>query len=469
METNSILSLTWIYHLFRIGQEAAALQSAEQAAQKLLTHIAEGYQASSGCLAFAQATDRKLRIVAGAHLPASVIGSMIPYGDGVLGWVAENSQALLLNGDIAGDTRFRNLRKRSDTGIPVVALCMPLLIGNALIGVMSLNRKHGETPFTDDDLARGTMVCNLIALVVDNLRLHIDEQRRIAELSEINRRLDQTQSQLHQSEKMASIGQLAAGVAHEINNPVGYVNSNLGTLQGYVNNLFSMLAAYERAEPLLAADPALHGEILALKQSLDLDFLRTDTLNLVKESQDGITRVRKIVQDLKEFSHVDRAEWQESDLHHGIESTLNIVNNEIKYKAEVVKDYGELPPLECIPSQLNQVIMNLLVNAAQAIETRGVITVRTRLDGDQVCLEVADTGKGMPPDVVKRIFEPFYTTKPVGKGTGLGLSLSYGIIKKHNGRIEVTSTPGEGTTFRVWVPQRQQPEVADKLLKDVGT
>jgi signal transduction histidine kinase len=177
------------------------------------------------------------------------------------------------------------------------------------------------------------------------------------------------------------------------------------------------------------------------------------------ESKDGITRVKNIVQNLKDFSHVDASdEWHYADLHSGINSTLNIVNNEIKYKANVVKEYGAIPEVECLLSQLNQVFMNLLVNAAHAIEERGTITIRTGQKGDEVWVEVTDTGKGIAPEHLKKIFDPFFTTKPIGKGTGLGLSLSYGIVQKHHGRIEVQSEIGKGTIFRVWLPIKQ-PQV----------
>ncbi|MDP1534244.1 MAG: ATP-binding protein, partial [Rubrivivax sp.] len=172
------------------------------------------------------------------------------------------------------------------------------------------------------------------------------------------------------------------------------------------------------------------------------------------ETQEGIARVRKIVQDLKDFSHVDaRRQWEWVNLHKGIDSTLNIVNHEIKYKASVVKQYGELPEVHCLPSELNQVFLNLLVNAAHAItKERGVITIRTGTAADQVWIEVEDDGCGINADNLKRVFDPFFTTKPIGKGTGLGLSLSYGIVKKHGGRIEVDSELGRGTRFKVWLP-----------------
>ncbi|MBO0940266.1 ATP-binding protein [Acidovorax temperans] len=273
------------------------------------------------------------------------------------------------------------------------------------------------------------------------------------DLKELNSKLSDAQSKLIQSEKLASIGQLAAGVAHEINNPIGFIFSNFGTLEQYLEDLFQMLDAYEQAEASMSDGAAL-ARIRSLKADLDIDYLKEDIPNLMSESRDGIQRVRKIVQDLKDFSRVDaRQEWESVDLHAGIDSTLNIVNNEIKYKADVVKHYGALPEVQCLPSELNQVFMNLLVNAAHAITAeRGTITISTGVEGRNVWVEVADTGAGIAQENLQRIFDPFFTTKPVGKGTGLGLSLSYGIVQKHSGRMEVHSELGVGTRFRVTLP-----------------
>ena len=280
--------------------------------------------------------------------------------------------------------------------------------------------------------------------------------RRNHEMSDLNDRLSKAQQQLLQSEKLASIGQLAAGVAHEINNPISFVLSNFGTLETYVANLLQVLAHYEAAAPSIA-DHAARARIDALRKQVELDYLVDDVPVLMSESRDGIERVRKIVQDLKDFSRVDgKQEWQWADLHHGIDSTLNIVNNEVKYKAEVVKEYGDLPPVECLPSQINQVILNIVVNGAQAISgARGRITIRTGSEAQQVWIEIADNGSGMPEAVRSRIFAPFFTTKPTGSGTGLGLSLSYGIIQKHGGRIDVHSEAGVGSTFRITLPIAQ--------------
>ena len=269
------------------------------------------------------------------------------------------------------------------------------------------------------------------------------------ELQQLNQKLANTQTQLVQSEKMASVGQLAAGVAHEINNPIGFVNSNLGTLEKYIVDLNRVLEAYAKVEPSLGENIR---EVNEIKQAVDLPYLISDIPNLLKESQEGLERVRRIIQDLLNFSHVDESKWQRSNIENLLDSMLNVASNEIKYKAEVKKEYAGLPEVECLPSQINQLVLNFLVNAAQAIESKGVITLRTGTEGNEVWFEVADNGKGISPDHLRLIFDPFFTTKPIGKGTGLGLSVSYGIVQKHNGRIEVKSELGKGTTMRVWIP-----------------
>lgn len=280
-------------------------------------------------------------------------------------------------------------------------------------------------------------------------------QQRHAELRQAYLRLNGTQEKLLQSEKMASIGQLAAGVAHEINNPIGYVHSNLGSLQEYLRSLFTVIEAYERA--LRAPEPKLLiPEIDDIRDRLDIDFISRDLPQLMAESREGIERVTRIVRDLKDFSYSGRDEsWKLVDLHAGLESTINIIWNELKYKVTLQREFGQLPLVECLPSELNQVYMNLLLNAGHAIAERGAITVRSGVDGDHVWVEFEDTGGGISPELRQRIFDPFFTTKPVGSGTGLGLSISYSIINKHHGRIDLDSTPGVGSRFRVVLPIRQ--------------
>lgn len=345
-------------------------------------------------------------------------------------------------------------------------LGVPLNVGGCTRGVIYLTDKDDGGAFTEQDEMLVEMMAREVEHILERGELMAslrDSNQALtherAEQESLIAKLQDAQAQLLQSEKMASIGQLAAGVAHEINNPIGYVYSNLGSLDKYMQDLFVVLEAFEAAEGEFPSNSESLARIKAHKESLDLPFLKEDIPALMAESKEGITRVKKIVQDLKDFSHVDEAEWQWSNLHHGLDSTLNIVWNELKYKVEVVKEYGDLPEVECIPSQLNQVFMNLLVNAGHAIESQGTITIRTGQTDDQVWVEIADTGKGIEAENLKRIFEPFFSTKPVGKGTGLGLSLSYGIVTNHRGRIQVESTPGTGTTFRVWLPVKQTEKV----------
>ncbi len=283
-----------------------------------------------------------------------------------------------------------------------------------------------------------------------NNMMHVLEQKN-QELEESNTELVSSHATILQQEKMASIGQLAAGVAHEINNPMGFISSNLSSLSKYmakitqfINTQTEITASHNLPE---AAD-----EINAIRKKLKVDYIIDDVGQLIEESLDGADRVKKIVQNLKSFSRIDEADFKDADINECIESTLNIVWNEIKYKATVEKEYGELPPTKCYPQQLNQVFMNILVNAAHAIEKQGEIKIKTWNGDGSVHVSIADTGSGIPQEKLNRIFEPFYTTKDVGKGTGLGLSISYDIVKKHKGEITVDSKPGEGTTFTITIP-----------------
>lgn len=283
--------------------------------------------------------------------------------------------------------------------------------------------------------------------ITERKRMEAMLQARGEEQQLLISKLQEAHDQLLQAEKMASIGQLAAGIAHEINNPIGFVNSNMSSLQAYVATLFDVIGQYEAAMPA-----ALAARVAQVREQADLAFLQGDIVELVSESMDGLKRVRDIVQALKDFSHVGETDWQIASLHAGLDSTLNIVSNELKYKARIDKQYGDLPPINCLASQLNQVFMNLLVNAGQAISGEGVISIRTGHADGWVWVEIGDTGAGIAPEHLHRIFEPFFTTKAVGSGTGLGLSLSYGIIMKHGGRIEVASELGQGTRFTIHLP-----------------
>lgn len=433
--------LSWIEELYALSQTAAAATDLDEALVAMLKHIAEGFAAGSGTLALMLEAEQVLEIVAGTDLPADAIGQKVPLGRGVLGRVAVERQPVLINGqlDVSKTSRPSTGSKRK---IPTSSMCWPLRVKGKLIGVMSMNRFEMHAPFEDRDLQRGSIMVNMLALVIENLRLHIEQQHRIERLSQLNRQLEetnrrlaQTQAQLVQSEKMASIGQLAAGVAHEINNPIGYVTSNLSTLEGYARELLQRL----------------HDTRGLDKAAQDIE---EDLSALVGETREGLERVRSIVQNLREFSSVDvQEQWERSDVSVWVRSAVEAVRSELSAaEASVQCGCEPLPPVNCLPSQLQQAFRHLLINAAQAIRPGGAIAVRTGQGDGRVWVEVEDDGVGMAPEVQKRIFEPFFTTRPVGSGTGLGLSLAYSIAQKHGGAIDVTSEPGRGSRFRVWLP-----------------
>lgn len=300
-----------------------------------------------------------------------------------------------------------------------------------------------------------------------NTKLHSEIDERTAaerelhlrneELQLLNHKLAGTQSQLLQSEKMASVGQLAAGVAHEINNPIAFVSSNLRQLERYCDDTFALLDAYEQLRRSACSEVEL-ARVEALKAKIDIEYLREDTPNLLVESLCGIDRVEKIVRDLREFAHPGEPERQQVDIVRGIESTLNVAEHHIRQKADVITQFCELPQIEGVPSQLNQVFLNLLINAAQAIEGHGTITISTGCDEHTVWVQISDSGCGIDPAHLHRIFDPFFTTKPIGVGPGLGLSVSYGIVKEHGGTIEVASEINRGTTFTIRLPIKNRTD-----------
>jgi two-component system, NtrC family, sensor kinase len=279
--------------------------------------------------------------------------------------------------------------------------------------------------------------------------------------------LERTQAQMVQSEKMASIGQLAAGVAHEINNPTGFVSSNLKTLADYQHDMNQLIGDYQKLKAALrqlpdgqlpAAIDDLVAQVESTEQDVDIEYIQEDVGELIGDCREGTERIKKIVDDLKHFAHPGEDKMKETDINAGIESTLNVVNNELKYKATIVKELGDIPIIHGYPQQLNQVFMNILVNAAQAIEKSGEIKIVTGSVDGKVEIRISDTGCGISKENLNKIFDPFFTTKDVGKGTGLGMNIAYNIITKHNGDIRVESTVGKGTTFIIQLPVESLPD-----------
>jgi signal transduction histidine kinase len=288
------------------------------------------------------------------------------------------------------------------------------------------------------------------ALLRNARRYKQDLEQRNAELARQQAELERLQAQIAQTEKMASLGQLSAGIAHELNNPAGFIYSNMGLLKEYLDRLERCLAVYDEISlPSPAAE-----RIDAIKREIRYDNILSDLGSMVADCYTGAERIRDVVQNLRLFSRLDEAELKAVDLHEGIESTIRLVS--VYYSSGRItlkREYGELPLVNCYAAQLNQVWMNLLVNAAQAIgDADGEVRISTRCHGQMVITSIRDTGCGIAPEHLSKIFDPFFTTKPVGEGTGLGLSISHGIIERHGGKLDVASVPGEGTTFTVSIP-----------------
>ena len=345
------------------------------------------------------------------------------------------------------------------------AVMVPLRVKNVVFGVLNVTSSEPGR-VGEGDLELLSAVANHVALALDRaesfqtieeLSRSLEDKVRVRteqlrtaheELQAAYRELQATQMQLIQREKMASVGQLVAGVAHELNNPIGFVYSNVTTLEDFVRRLRGMLEAY-RAAPLAEGDRVrLQAEWDTRKVDYALKYLDS----MIQGIREGAERARKIVRDLRVFARTQDDVWQSVDIHDEIESSLTLLNHLLKDRVEVHRKYGDLPGVECIRSQMDQVFLNLLANAAQAIPGPGAITIETRRDGPTAVIAIADTGPGIAPEIMGRLFDPFFTTKPVGEGTGLGLSISYEIVKKHGGEIRAESPPDGGATFTVRIP-----------------
>ncbi|AGX88623.1 sensor histidine kinase [Candidatus Symbiobacter mobilis] len=372
---------------------------------------------------------------------------------------AEVYRGLLTFGDIDGTTRtLRSVVTRCPQALQQGAQQGLFLL--AEFDIEELERVTDTVLQLNQDYARTQM-----ELARSNFQLKQNKQaleQSVQALQHANDKLSMAQDQLVQSEKLASIGLLAAGVAHEINNPVGFLKSHCAALQDYVQELFSVVDGCEAAVAKGTDAVAAMDSVRECCACVDLDFLREDIPPLIAESIAGLDRIARIVRSLRDFAGIDIAtEWIEADLHTGIDSMLEVVWNQVGGRCVLAKEFGDIPRVQCVPSQLNQVFLQLLANACAAIDGRGTIFLRTRTmgeAGEEVCVEVADTGKGMDAEQRKHIFDPFYTTRPIGKGTGLGLSASLGVVTAHGGRIEVDSEPGKGSVFRVILPVRRSGE-----------
>jgi len=412
-----------------------------------------------------------LRVVASRGYKGETLGGVVPVGTGLIGVVAKKRRLMRLSNLGRQRSYIAAIRKQMEEagrsaeleeappvpGLPDVEsqIGIPLLIKDNLIGVFSIESAE-QKMFSDRDEILVNIVANQAASAIHNARLYRAEEERRAELAELNQTLEdrvrartaeleranreirETQAQLVQSGKMASLGMLVAGVAHEINTPIGSIAANSDLVKRAVEMVKQRIEAADVPADL-AKDPNLLLAIETLRQASETELL-------------ACQRITSIVKSLRNFARLDESEEKSVDLHEGIDSTLTLLVHELKKGVEVVKNYGDLPNVVCFPSQLNQVFMNLLSNAILAMEGKGTITITTEREGEHVVLRFADTGAGIAPENLERIFDPGFTTKGVGVGTGLGLSICYRIIQDHHGTIEVSSVVGQGTEFTVRLP-----------------
>jgi len=395
--------------------------------------------------------------IAGVDVPSQRPGNITSLTGTATEEVIRTRSSLLIQGDDTDEaaSRFPRLLPTFQAGLRSMIL-VPLISKDQVIGVLSF-RSLLPKAYTDRDVILAESISNQIAGAIANAQLFTERKLAEEELKKAYMKLKETQAQLIQSEKMASIGQLAAGIAHEINNPAGFIISNLDILNKYIGRITPIFQKYVQLETSLAQYQIpelshLTKEIRDLRDHSAIDHILTDLPQIVSESLEGTQRIKKIVYDLRTFSHAEAIEPKYAFVNDLLDFSLNLIWNEIKHKVEVVKEYSDVPKLFCHPQQLRQVFLNILKNAVQAIEKRGKIIIKTYEQNNDIFIEIIDTGCGIPEELQNRIFEPFFTMKEVGKGTGLGLSIVYGIIKKHKGDITVKSKIGEGTKFIIKLP-----------------
>jgi signal transduction histidine kinase len=372
----------------------------------------------------------------------------------VIQQVLENCKPIALI-DTQEDERFAtkhsimNLRLRS-------IMCVPLRAGKDVLGVLYVSSQSVARTFGPSDLSVLEGLAGQVSLALANARAYqtirelnagLEEkvQLRTAELESTLAELKKTQGQLVQAEKMSSLGQMVAGVAHELNNPLNFIHGNTKVFRNYAQDLFGLIEMYGRKLP---SDP----EIAERKQDIDFDYLQDDITKTIDSVLKGTVRCQKIVADLKTFSGHDEAELKETDLKEGVESTISVVQGRFGERVTFELDIQAVPQLNAFGKQLNQAFLAVLTNACQALSAPGTVSVRLAQEGEEIVLRVTDTGAGIPPEHLSKIFDPFFTTRPIGEGTGLGLTTAYSVVDRHRGRIEVSSQVGAGSTFTIRLP-----------------
>ncbi|MBD2594652.1 histidine kinase [Nostoc sp. MBR 210] len=405
---------------------------------------------------------------------SSYLQQPIKLGEGIIGNIVQMGRGEIVN-NIVAYPRYLGEKKQFNS-----LICVPLNVEERVVGAIVIGSETAVN-YTSRDLKLLSILAMQAGVAIEKALLY-EQSCEAAKIAQIQAQqlqttlheLQQTQAQLIQSEKMSSLGQLVAGIAHEINNPVNFISGNINHAQQYVDDLLRLVHIYQDNCDYLP-------EIQELSEEIDLDFVSEDLPKLISSMSLGIKRVREIVLSLRNFSRTEQSQMTPADIHEGIDSTLLILDNRLKTSCsnlgiEVIKNYDVIPLVECYPSQLNQVFMNILANAIDALdgqEKEGIITISTSLENGKsfthspyIVVRIQDNGSGMTQDVRDRLFEPFFTTKPIGKGTGLGMPICRKIIEKHNGQIECFSEPGQGTIFCIHIPisARKNVEVPKNML-----
>lgn len=454
-EDDIIRQNTLLLSLHRSSLELLRPKEIKEILQDILENAVASLNVSAGGIYLLDQESNVMRLAVAVGVDNGYLGSTVQLGEDVIGQVWEKKRIKV----IADYLCWQSQGKSEDAcwcNFKSAAVA-PLKVAGVVLGTIAFFRTREKPSFGAEDISALEQYAALVALGVENSRLFQAVENEVEKLK-------RTQSQLIQKEKMAGIGQLAAGVAHEMNNPLGFVTSNFNMLGEYVKRLLDLIAAYREFVQGMSGDgdDEIKEAILQLRQlekQKKLAFLLEDLQPLFSESKEGLARVGEIIKALRIFSRVDVAnQYEDYDLNAGVETTLVVARNEIKYVADVSTDFQDIPTAKAIGGQINQVLLNLLVNGAQAIKAaqladKGMIRVTTFADGDCIGCSITNNGPVIPKDIQNRIFEPFFTTKPIGEGTGLGLSISYDIIvNQHGGKISFVSTPDEGTTFTIKIP-----------------
>ena len=482
--SNSTSNSNEIFDLATVMKATEAITSEiilDNLLDKLLKIILENAAAQKGCLIllkenklFIEAQQSLLEETATNIIKSTPVESSTDIPVSLINYVARTKEYIIFQ-DATKEiqnpkSKIQNFNDPYfQTTQPKSVLCAPIFYKGKFTGIIYLENNQSIGAFTTSRLEILKLLGSQAAIAIENARLYAGEQEKSQQLQESLEQLQQTQAQLVQTEKISSLGQLVAGVAHEVNNPVGFIMGNLDYAKQYIDDLLKLVYLYQENTP----SPAK--EITNYIKRIDFDFLVSDLPKMISSMEVGTERIRDIMQSLRNFSRIDSTDKKAVNIHEGIETTLMILQHRLKDRRErpaiqIVKKYGDLPPVKCYPGQLNQVFMNLLANAIDALDEYNqgrtyveiekdpnVITISTELvtleELDKVVIRIVDNGPGMPESVREKLFNPFFTTKPEGKGTGLGLSISYQIVtEKHEGTIECISSPGEGACFIIQIP-----------------